>query len=66
MPPLEPYYLTDDAIKRLEDMEGDITFFESELSRAEYCGLDVTEIRKRVTEMRATRTKMLEIYRKPK
>jgi len=47
-------------------MEENITFFESELSRAEYCGLDVTDIRKRVTEMRATRTKMLEIYRKPK
>jgi len=47
-------------------MDESITFFESELSRAEYCGLDVTDIRKRVTEMRATRIKMLEIYRKPK
>lgn len=66
MPELKPYYLSDDAIKRLEAMDKDIEFFESELSRAEYCGLDVTDIRKRVTEMKATRIKMLEIYKKPK
>lgn len=62
----EPYYLSDDAIERLEAMDKDIVFFESELSRAEYCGLDVADIRKRVTEMKSTRIKMLEVYRKPK
>jgi len=66
MPELEPYYLSDDAIKRLEAMDKDIEFFESELSRAEYVGLDVADIRKRVTEMKSTRIKMLEIYKKPK
>ena len=66
MPELTPYYLSDDAIQRLEAMDEDIKFFESELSRAEYCGLDVADIRKRVTEMKATRVKMLQIYKKPK
>lgn len=66
MPALEPFYLTDDQIKRLEEMEEDIAFFESELRRAEYVGLDVADIRKRVSDMKATRQKMLEIYKKPK
>lgn len=65
MPDLEPFYLTDDQIQKLKDMDSNIKFFKSELRRAEYCGLDVTSIRKRVDEMEETRKKMIETYKKP-
>jgi len=66
MPDLTPFYLTDDQITKLVAMEDDIKFFKSELQRAEYVGLDVADIRKRVEEMESTRKKMIEIYSKPK
>ena len=65
MADLQPFYLTDEQIKRLQDMDSNIKFFKSELQRAEYCGLDVTSIRKRVDEMELTRLKMIETYKKP-
>ena len=62
MPNLKPFYLAPDQIKRLKNMDTDIIFFKSELRRAEYCGLDVADIRARVEKMEETRAKMLATY----
>jgi len=60
----EKIYLTPEQTKRLKDLESDIDWLGEEIRRAEYVGIDVTDLRDRFDKMKSIRLRMLEEYGK--
>ena len=60
----EKIMLTSDQKQKLEGLTGDIDWLATEISRAEYVGLDVTDLKARFEKMKTIRIRMLEEYGK--
>lgn len=58
----EKIYLTPDQKNRLVGLEEDIKWLEEEIRRAEYVGIDVTDLRERFEKMKGIRLRMIEEY----
>lgn len=58
----EKIFLTPEQLKRLEGLEDDIKWLTEEIRRAEYVGLDITELKERFEKMITLRTRMMEEY----
>ena len=56
--------LTPEQKRKLEDLSGDIDWLQEEIRRAEYVGIDVTDLRDRFEKMKGIRVRMLEEYGK--
>jgi len=60
----EKIYLTPEQTTRLKALAGDIEWLREEIRRAEYVGIDVTELKARFEKTNAIRERMLEEYTK--
>ena len=58
----EKIFLTPEQTKRLEALKDDIAWLSEEIRRAEYVGLDVTDLKTRFNKMQTVRERMLEEY----
>ena len=55
-------YLTDDQRIKLEGLTDDIEWLQEEIQRAEFVGIDVTELKARFDKMKSIRERMLQEY----
>jgi hypothetical protein len=58
----EKIYLTPEQVKRLKDLESDINWLSEEIRRAEYVGIDITDLKARFERMKSIRVRMIEEY----
>ena len=58
----EKIMLTPEQKARLEGIKDDIDWLAEEIRRAEYVGLDVTDLKARFEKMKSIRVRMLEEY----
>lgn len=58
----EKIYLTPEQKSRLEGIKDDIDWLAEEIRRAEYVGLDVSDLKARFEKMKSIRVRMLEEY----
>lgn len=55
-------YLTADQKLKLEGLSDDIEWLQDEVQRAEFVGIDVTELKARFDKMKSIRERMLTEY----
>ncbi len=60
----EKIFLTPDQTARLTGLADDIVWLKEEIRRAEYVGIDVTELKARFEKTNSIRERMLEEYTK--
>ena len=60
----EKIFLTPDQLKRLKGLADDIDWLREEIRRAEYVGIDVTELKARFEKTNSIRERMIEEYSK--
>jgi len=60
----EKITLTPEQLKRLNDLQADTDWLREEIRRAEYVGLDVTDLKERFDKMSSIRERMIEEYGK--
>lgn len=60
----EKIFLTPDQTARLKGLAADIGWLREEIRRAEYVGIDVTELKARFEKTNSIRERMLEEYTK--
>jgi len=60
----EKIMLTAEQVTKLEGLTDDIEWLQTEISRAEYVGLDVVDLKARFEKMKTVRLRMLEEYGK--
>jgi hypothetical protein len=58
----EKIFLTPEQLKRLKDLEDDIKWLTEEIRRAEYVGLDITDLKGRFEKMKSIRMRLIEEY----
>uniref|UniRef100_A0A6M3LYW7 Uncharacterized protein n=1 Tax=viral metagenome TaxID=1070528 RepID=A0A6M3LYW7_9ZZZZ len=58
----EKITLTPEQLKRLTDLQADTDWLKEEIRRAEYVGLDVTDLKDRFDKMSSIRLRMIEEY----
>lgn len=58
----ERIYLTADQKLKLEGLTDDIDWLQDEISRAEFVGIDITELKARFEKMKSIRERMLTEY----
>ena len=58
----EKIFLTPDQKAKLQALEGDITWLAEEIRRAEYVGLDISDLKSRFEKMKSIRIRMIEEY----
>ena len=58
----EKIKLTPEQLKRLTDLQADTDWLKEEIRRAEYVGLDVTDLKDRFDKMSSIRLRMIEEY----
>jgi len=58
----EKIMLTAEQKSKLEGLTDDIAWLQTEIGRAEYVGLDVTDLKARFEKMKTVRVRMLEEY----
>jgi len=60
----EKIMLTQEQLNRLKGLETDMTWLTEEIRRAEYVGLDISDLKTRFEKMRSIRLRMIEEYGK--
>jgi len=60
----EKIFLTPEQTARLEGLADDIKWLKEEIRRAEYVGIDVTELKERFEKTNSIRERMLKEYKK--
>lgn len=60
----EKIKLTTEQLSRLKALEADTEWLREEIRRAEYVGLDVTDLKERFEKMSTIRERMIEEYGK--
>ena len=60
----EKITLTPAQLARLKGLDADTEWLKEEIRRAEYVGLDVTELKERFEKMSSIRLRMIEEYSK--
>lgn len=60
----EKIMLTSEQLNRLKGLKSDTEWLSEEIRRAEFVGLDVTDLKERFEKMSAIRERMIEEYGK--
>lgn len=60
----EKIYLTPEQLKRLKDLDTDVDWLREEIRRAEFVGIDVTDLKERFEKSTSIRERMILEYSK--
>ena len=60
----EKIYLTPEQLKRLTDLDIDVDWLREEIRRAEFVGIDVTDLKERFEKSTSIRERMIKEYSK--
>lgn len=65
LPKLEKFYLSDEQVKKLQELDPIIEHAKSEIQRAEKVGLDVSVLKQKLEDLIKLRDNILKEYTKP-
>ena len=60
----EKIYLTPEQLKRLKDLDTDVDWLREEIRRAEFVGIDITDLKERFEKSTSIRERMIKEYSK--